>query len=98
MSGSILRILNLNSAEGVINSGQSGPAIVKNAAVIRPVNINTASSRDLESIPGIGVVIASRIIGYREKFGNFGSWEDLKNVKGIGDKKIEALKNQVVFR
>ena len=61
------------------------------------VNINLAFSKDLESIPGIGEVIARRIVDYRNQFGSFEGLEDLKKVKGIGDKKIEAIKEYVTF-
>ncbi|HEX9774670.1 MAG TPA: ComEA family DNA-binding protein [Actinomycetota bacterium] len=55
------------------------------------VNINTASQADLESLPGIGPVLAQRIMDYREQHGGFRSVEDLKNVSGIGDKTFASL-------
>ena len=55
------------------------------------VNINTATSEELESLPGIGEVTAQKIISNRESEGAFASTEDLKRVSGIGDKKYEAL-------
>ncbi len=59
------------------------------------LNINRASKSDLEKLPGIGPTIAERIVNYREEHGAFKSIEDLKNVKGIGDKKFEALKDLI---
>jgi competence protein ComEA len=55
------------------------------------VNINTASAAELDSLPGIGEVLAQRIIEYRESKGNFSSIEQLRNVEGIGPKKFELI-------
>ena len=61
------------------------------------VNINTANQSELETLPGIGPSLASRIIEYREQNGKFNSIEELKNVKGIGDAKFEDLKNSATI-
>lgn len=61
------------------------------------VNVNTASQKELESLPGIGEVIAQRIIEYRETHGPFTTVEDLLKVKGIGPKKLEKLRDRVTF-
>jgi competence protein ComEA len=59
------------------------------------VNINTASQAELEGLKGIGPSKAKAIVDYRTKSGNFKTIEDLKNVKGIGDKTFEKLKGDL---
>ncbi|MDW8367242.1 MAG: helix-hairpin-helix domain-containing protein [Abditibacteriales bacterium] len=56
------------------------------------VNINTATKEELMLLPGIGKATAEAILAYRKEKGNFKTVDDLKNVKGIGDKKLAALK------
>ncbi|AIS64017.1 helix-hairpin-helix domain-containing protein [Listeria ivanovii] len=56
------------------------------------ININTASTSNLQTVPGIGESKATAIIEYREKEGLFQTIEDLQNVTGIGEKTIEKLK------
>lgn len=59
------------------------------------VNVNTASQRELETLPGIGPALASRIIGYREQNGSFGSIDDLTRVSGIGAALVDRLREIV---
>lgn len=55
------------------------------------VNINTATSAQLESLPGIGPAIAARIIEHRNTNGSFERIEDIKNVRGIAEGRFEAI-------
>lgn len=57
------------------------------------VNINTADVNELDRLPGIGPALAERIVRYREENGPFTSVDDLLNVSGIGEKKLEALRD-----
>ena len=58
------------------------------------ININQASAEELTSIPGVGTVIAQRIVEYRNG-ARFNSIEDIKNVKGIGDATFEKMKGSI---
>ena len=64
-------------------------------AVGGKVNINTASSAELETLPRVGPAMAERIIAWRDTNGRFSSVDDLLNVTGIGDKTFEALRELV---
>lgn len=59
------------------------------------VNINTASAKQLEELPSIGETIAARIVAYREEQGAFATVDDLRSVKGIGEKTMEKLRPYV---
>ena len=59
------------------------------------VNINTATSEELQSLKGIGPATADKIIEYRTMYGAFASIEDIKNVSGIGDKTYENIKDHI---
>ena len=62
-------------------------------AFLSEIILNKASSKDLERIPGIGPVMSARIISYRTLKGPFRNLDDLKKVKGIGQKKLEKIKS-----
>ena len=57
-----------------------------------PVNLNTATATELESLPGIGPATASAILAHRDQVGSFGSVDELIDVRGIGDAKLEQLR------
>jgi competence protein ComEA len=60
-----------------------------------PININRATATELDTLPGIGPVIASRIIDYRKTNGPFASVDDLQKVSGIGVAKFAQFKSKV---
>lgn len=62
-----------------------------------PVDINSADVHELDQLPGIGEVLAGRIIEYRTEHGPFTSLEELCNVSGIGEKTCESLRGLVSF-
>ena len=76
-----------SSGSGSGGSGTSGsPAIV---------NLNTASAEELDTLPGVGPATAAAILAYRSEHGQFSSVDDLLEVRGIGDAKLEALRASV---
>jgi competence protein ComEA len=56
------------------------------------LDLNRAKAGELEALPGIGAVLAQRVIAFRESLGGFRRIEDLREVKGIGAKKFDQLK------
>jgi competence protein ComEA len=62
------------------------------AAAVEPVDVNKAGIEELMTVPGIGKVMAQRIVEFREEHGAFNRVEDLLKVKGIGEKSLEKLK------
>jgi len=59
------------------------------------INLNTATSTELESLPGIGPALAERIIAYREAQGPFASPEEVMNVSGIGETRYEQMRGLI---
>jgi len=59
------------------------------------ININTATTQELEALPGVGEVIAARIVTYREQNGPFRSVDDLIHVEGISDRAIDRIRELV---
>jgi competence protein ComEA len=79
-------------------SGQSqqvAGAATSDVAVAGKININSADATELDKIPGIGPARAADIINYRETHGGFKSIEEMKNIKGIGDKTFESMKDLI---
>jgi competence protein ComEA len=60
-----------------------------------PVNLNTATLEQLDTLPGVGPATAQKILDYREQHGGFGSVEELGEVPGIGDVRLAALRDLV---
>jgi len=62
------------------------------------VNINTATAKELTELPGIGTAKATAIVSYRETNGPFSSPDDLKKVKGIGDKIYQQIQQEITTK
>jgi competence protein ComEA len=91
------------SATAVINAPptrapRSAPQATAVAATQFPINLNTATAEQLEAIPGIGPVLAQRIIEYRQTRGRFQSVDELLEVRGIGSKRLESMRPYVTVR
>ncbi|WP_150242107.1 helix-hairpin-helix domain-containing protein [Nocardiopsis quinghaiensis] len=72
-------------------AGGAGAAGAGSQGIGGPVDVNRADKALLETLPGIGPVIADNIIAYREEHGPFASVEDLVNVSKIGEKVLDTL-------
>lgn len=70
---------------------QSSAPHPSSAAVQGAININTATLQELDTLPGIGPSLAQAILDYRAEYGPFTTPEDLLQVSGIGEKKLEAI-------
>jgi competence ComEA-like helix-hairpin-helix protein len=57
-----------------------------------PVNLNTATSEELQLVPGIGPVTAEKILQMRKSYGAFKSVDDLSAIRGIGPKRLEKMR------
>jgi len=75
------------------NSSSAVPSPVQSGKI----NVNTASVSSLDSLPGIGPSYAGRIIDYREANGGFKAIEEVMNVKGIGPKTFEKIKDKITI-
>ena len=64
----------------------------------KKVNINTALQTELETLPGIGPSIATKIITYRKENGGFKTIEDIKEVSGIGESKFNNIKDLITVK
>ena len=91
-----------NGDEQILEDG-SGENIIEETnmtlgASTKEVNINKATETELQSLPGIGASLASRIIEYRNQNGKFSKIEDIKNVNGIGDSKYDNIKDFITVK
>jgi competence protein ComEA len=76
------------------DAGSAQSAETANAAKI---NINSATAEQLTSLPGIGPATAKLILEHRTKVGKFSRIEELMNIKGIGEKKFQSIKDLITL-
>lgn len=81
----------------VPSGGLSAPAESGGDVPRGPVNVNTATAAELESLPGVGPATAAAIVDERTRNGPFASVDDLERVPGIGPAKLAALRDQVTL-
>ena len=86
-------VQNPDVGEHAQSAGDSPVQSVKSSS--GKININTATQRELESLPGIGPVTAQKIITYRQENGSFTEIEAIQNVSGIGPATFEKLKDLI---
>lgn len=69
------------------------PALLaKKKPPTKPVNINTATSAELQQVPGIGPATADKILQMRKSYGAFKSVDDLLAIRGLGPKRLEKMR------
>lgn len=81
----------------VVDSSDAPPVqgVVESGADTR-IRVNDADAAALESLPGVGPVLAKAILSYRTEYGAFHSVEDLLGVPGIGEQKLASLRDRVI--
>ena len=82
---------------GAAGGSGSGAGGAGSSGAQQPINLNSATIDQLNSLDGIGPKTAQKIIDYREAHGGFKSVEELLEVPGIGPSKFDQIKNQVVI-
>ena len=106
MIGCYLRGLRIyqNHAEYVtapVSAAVPAPAETAAASAAIPdgekININTASEQDLMKLQGIGKTLAKRIVERREQLGGFSVVEQLLEVKGIGEKLLQSIRDHITI-
>ncbi|MEJ5256863.1 MAG: ComEA family DNA-binding protein [Fervidobacterium sp.] len=85
-----------NNAENQPTNTYSTPPSINKTE--QKININTAGIEELQKLPGIGPAKAQEIINYRTKNGPFRSIDEIMNVKGIGEKTFEKMKDMITTR
>lgn len=75
--------------------GEAAVAAAGPAATEAPINLNTATLEQLDTLDGVGPATAQKILDYREEHGGFGSVDELDQIPGIGEKRLAALRERV---
>ena len=78
-------------------SPPKSPTSAKRTTPAQPLDINRASEDELRVLPGIGAVLASRIVEARDRDGPFASIDDLRRVRGLGRAKLEKLATAIAL-
>src|SRR5258706_8773455 len=71
-------------------------ALAKKKPPAQPVNINTATSEELQLVPGIGPSTAGKILQMRKSYGAFKNVDDLLAIRGLGPKRLEKMRRYLV--
>ena len=90
-SGTVTLAVSPQMQTATTTAATAAAETVPEETVSFPVNINTADADTLTALPGIGRVLAERIVAYRQQNGPFRAIEEITKVEGIGEKKAEAI-------
>ncbi len=82
---------------GLVFSSVSVLAQKSGPVASEKINLNTASAEQLQTLPGIGPSTAKMIVDYRAKIGKFSRIEEIINIKGIGEKKFQKIKDRLTL-
>jgi competence protein ComEA len=77
------------------SAAASAPAASAPAAPDQPINLNTATLEQLDTLDGVGPATAQKILEYRTEHGGFTSIDELDQIPGIGEKRLAALRERV---
>ncbi|PIQ85289.1 MAG: hypothetical protein COV74_09435 [Candidatus Omnitrophica bacterium CG11_big_fil_rev_8_21_14_0_20_45_26] len=88
-------LLGLICVHPAAGHAKKAEAAVSGPSEIAQININQANLEQLESVRGIGPALAERIVAYRDENGKFATVDDLVNVRGIGQSKLDRVKDQL---
>ncbi|MCM2414141.1 ComEA family DNA-binding protein [Streptomyces sp. RKAG290] len=76
---------------GGTGAGGAGGSPAAGGSATGPVNLNSATTEQLDTLPGVGPVLAQHIVDYRTQHGGFRSVDELREVNGIGDRRFADL-------
>jgi competence protein ComEA len=82
---------------GLVLTPATALAQKEKAPSTEKVNLNTATAEQLQTLPGVGPAMAKNILEYRAKVGKFTKVEELINVKGIGEKRFQRMKDRLTL-
>lgn len=86
-----------DSLQSLPSSGADTTTLPPTEPVTFPININTATLEELDMIPEVGPVLAQRILDHREEIGGFRHIDELLDVKGIGNKTLDKIREYITL-
>ncbi len=97
MAGVYARATCMDEGDYIIRTGKLAQETAPIESVEWQVNINTATAEELTALPGVGEVLAERMVAYREEHGRLRAVEELLEVKGIGESKFAGMKDWIIL-